>query len=76
MKLYIFRHKLISRDVVRLHESADEDNLLSHWPTTVGYIYRPDGKPISENASRYLFLILIFCNFCLKSQASSKLINM
>jgi hypothetical protein len=47
-----FSHKLFGKDVRRLHEEADEENLLSHWPTTVGYIYRPDGIPISEEATR------------------------
>ena len=50
--MFFCRHKLFGKDVGRLHEEADEENMLSHWPTTVGYIYRPDGHPISEEATR------------------------
>lgn len=45
---------MLGPEVQRLHEETEDsegDNPLKRWSTTKGYIYRPDGLPLSTEAS-------------------------
>ena len=54
------RFKILGREVQRLHEEtedSDGENVLKHWPTAKGYIYKPDGLPMSCSASNHAYEI-------------------
>ena len=57
LRFVISRYSLLGEDVTRLNDSTGSQEDVVHWPNTFGYIYRSNGEPISEEATKHAYEI-------------------